>query len=433
MRKRVLYVVETLASCGTTDFVSDLARHLDPRRFAPAVLALRATPTDDWGAREQAGLRRFESQGTPAWVLHLRTDQNFRQRTRPLTRWLRQRRPDVLHAHSRPADLWCAWSGRRAGVPVRVYSRQATYGGLSLTTRLRYALAARSGAGVVAVSAAVGRHLRRDEWAPEGRVFPIPDGVDFEKLAPSDPPVDLREKLGLPEGARVVTCMASLQARKGQGVLIDAWPRVQARHPDAHLVLVGTGPEQPALAARARALGCDAAIVFAGWRDDYVDLLDQSDLIAHPSLWEGFSLTLLSAAALAKPIVATPLSSNLEMLGTAGCRFPEPRDIRDEFESQDPRAWARAIAEMLDDRRAARRLGREARRRVRARFSAELTARRHEALYDALLERAQVHWGGARPYGGSVRFAGNTQRSAQPAGANARFGAVRAAAGGAPR
>ncbi|NNL86963.1 MAG: glycosyltransferase [Myxococcales bacterium] len=432
MRKRVLYVVETLAGCGTTDFVCDLARHLDPRRFAPAVLALRAAPTDDWSAREQAGLRRFEAQGIPAWVLHLRADQNFRRRTRPLTRWLRERRPDVVHAHSRPADLWCAWSGRRAGVPVRIYSRQATYGGLSLTTRLRYALAARSGAGVVAVSAAVARHLRADEWAPEGRVFAIPDGVDFEKLAPSDPPpVVLRDKLGLPEEARLVTCLASLQARKGQGVLIDAWPRVQARHPDAHLVLVGTGPEQPSLVARARAVGCEAAIVFAGWRDDYVDLLDQSEMIAHPSLWEGFSLTLLSAAALAKPIVATPLSSNLEMLGAAGCRFPEPRDIRDEFESQDPRAWARAIADLLDDRRAARRLGREARRRVRARFSAELTARRHEALYDALLERAQVHWGGARPYGGSLRFAGKTQRFRPPA--TARVGAIRAATGGVSR
>ncbi len=406
MRKRVLYVVETLAGCGTTDCVGDLARHLDARRFAPAVLAVRTQADAEWAEREQAGLRAFEAAGIPAWVLNLSADQSFRQKTRPLTRWLRDRRPHVLHAHSRPADLWCAWSGRRAGVPVRLYSRQATYGGLSQTTRLRYAWAARSGSGVVAVSGAVGRHLRSREWAPPARVFSIADGVDFDKLVVSEPRVDVREKLGLDPDTRLVGCVASLQPRKGQAILVDAWPEVRRRQPDARLVLVGAGPDAAKLEQRARATGCADTICFAGWREDYIDFLDQFDVVAHPSLWEGFNLTLLSAAAMGRPIVATPLASNREMLGDAGCRYPDPSGFRDEFDSQDPEAWATAIVSLLEDSRDARRRGREAQRRVRARFSAVLAARRHEALYEELLRHARVHWTGTPLYGGALRFAG---------------------------
>ena len=99
-----------------------------------------------------------------------------------------------------------------------------------------------------------------------------------------------------------------------------------------------------------------------------------------------------------------------------GDRIKDWDSFHDEFATQDPAAWASAIVSLLEDGPDARRRSLEAKRRVRARFSAVLAARRHEALYEALLCRARVHWTGTPLYGGALRFAG--KKSCARAGAS---------------
>jgi glycosyltransferase involved in cell wall biosynthesis len=51
---------------------------------------------------------------------------------------------------------------------------------------------------------------------------------------------------------------------KGGSLLLRAFARVRERHPDLGLVWIGEGPERPALAREAAALGLEDAVLFRG-------------------------------------------------------------------------------------------------------------------------------------------------------------------------
>ncbi|QOR46977.1 glycosyltransferase family 4 protein [Trueperella pecoris] len=92
----------------------------------------------------------------------------------------------------------------------------------------------------------------------------------------------LRARYGLDE-APVVVCISRLVERKGQDRLIDAWPGVVARHPQAKLVIVGKGPYGDKLRAMAAASPVSASIVFTGE-------VQYTELVAHYSLGDIFAM-----------------------------------------------------------------------------------------------------------------------------------------------
>lgn len=388
-RIRVVQVVDRLEPCGVTELVRQLALNLPSARFENAVWAVRAAGASDIDpAREAEGGARLAACGIATATVELGADASLPRRVGALGRSLGAGRFDVVHAHSRPADWWCALAAPLAGVPVRLYSRQATYGAFSRGTRLRYAVAARLCDRVVAVSGAVERHLLERESAPRARVERIYDAIDLASVAAAAPWERTRARLGLGPRRPVVGVVAALTPRKGHRFLLEAVPSVLAAHPDAIFVVVGDGPEREALEARTRALGCAGAVRFLGTRADAIDLTAALDVFVLPSLWEGFNLSLLTACALGRAVVASNVGSCPEIVihGETGL-LPTPRAHALEAEALDPGALAGAISALLADRALRARLGAAARERVVARFGAAEMGARHAALYEHLLAR----------------------------------------------
>ncbi|MFY9263549.1 MAG: glycosyltransferase family 4 protein [Actinomycetaceae bacterium] len=93
----------------------------------------------------------------------------------------------------------------------------------------------------------------------------------------------LRARYGIACDAPVVVCISRLVERKGQDVLIDAWPAVTAAYPGTKLVIVGKGPYGEKLRARADASSARNDIVFTGE-------VPYSELAAHYSLGDIFAM-----------------------------------------------------------------------------------------------------------------------------------------------
>ena len=147
--------------------------------------------------------------------------------------------------------------------------------------------------------------------------------------------------------------------------------------PDALFVIAGEGPERRSLEARARALELDGRVVFLGYRNDPADLLSACDLFVLPSLFEGFPLSVLEAAAAGRPVIATAVDGTVEAVrhGETGLLVPPA----------DPAALAAAINALLRDPALAFRLGAAAKIHAYREFSADRMIEQVTESYDELL------------------------------------------------
>ncbi len=169
----------------------------------------------------------------------------------------------------------------------------------------------------------------------------------------------------------MLLALGRLVPQKGLDLAVQALPAIRASHPKAVLVIAGEGPERERLEALGRARGLADALFLPGRAGDVAALLEQADVLVHPSRWEGFGLVLLEAMLAARPIVATNVSSIPEIVVDGETGFLVPRNT--------PGALADAVVRVLD---APGTLGAAGRARALEHFSADAMARRTAEVYE---------------------------------------------------
>jgi glycosyltransferase involved in cell wall biosynthesis len=245
---------------------------------------------------------------------------------------------------------------------------------------------------LIAVSRAIVAKLVREGRTGHVPVELIHNGVDLARYDLTEACCTLPEEYGFAEGTPLVGVVARLEPEKGHATLLEAWPKVLARVPDARLLVVGEGSLADQLHEQAEQLGImgeacegdrcvgtrharpDAKVVFTGRRDDVPSVTAALDVAVLPSYREALGLAILEAMALARPVVATEVGGIPEMVehGVTGLLVP-PRD---------PGALADAIARLLTDHPFADVLGRNGHRLVRERFGVERMVAAIEGVYD---------------------------------------------------
>lgn len=257
-------------------------------------------------------------------------------------RWLRRERPDVLLLTSWRTTPWGAWAARRAGVP-RTVVRLGIVRTLRPGLRDAWPYRGRVDALIVNSPAVRDAWLRTAPWFPADEVHLVLNGV------PAAPPLSAAERaavragLGLSADAAVVAGAGRLSRRKGFDLLLDAFARADI--PCSELLLVGTGEEEAALRAQARALGIDARTRFAGERGDVPRVLGACDLFVLSSHNEGMANVMLEAMAAGIPVAAFDVSGVRDALGPAAGRPAAGRIVP----PADSDALADAIRDALRD------------------------------------------------------------------------------------
>ena len=141
----------------------------------------------------------------------------------------------------------------------------------------------------------------------------LPKGVDGERFRPDGSSV--RERFGL-NGRRVVLTVARLVPIKNVQRLLDAMAIARARVADAHLVVVGDGPESGTLREHAAALGIASAVTFAGFvpHAETPDFYRAADVFALSSDFDNSPNVVLEAMASGLPVVTTDVGGVRELV-----------------------------------------------------------------------------------------------------------------------
>jgi glycosyltransferase involved in cell wall biosynthesis len=290
---------------------------------------------------------------------------------------VRQVQPDLVHLHSSKAGL----AGRlalRGRLPTvfqpNGWSFLAASGALKPAVVAWERYATRWAHRVVHVSQR--ERTEAERLGIRGHAVVVPNGVDVEEFAAADDTARTRSRiaLGLPADAPIVVCVGRLCRQKGQDVLLAAWPRVRAVVPNAVAMLVGEGPDRPALEAAA-----GPGVLFAGATTDPRPWYAVADVVVLPSRWEGLSLVQLEAMASARCVVATDVSGAAEALPEAATVVPVG----------DPVALGAALALRLTHPELVAAEGAAARERASCRYDIRrVTARIREVYAEVLGDAA---------------------------------------------
>jgi len=284
---------------------------------------------------------------------------------------LRRHRPDVVLTLMEKDVRLTGPAARALGIPVVV--RRANDRPLKREPHFRVLYGWLPALHVANSEATRRTMLSSAPWLRPERVRVIHNGIDtaaLDALAAPD--------LGIPPAALAIGFVGRFDDRKGILELARAWPAVAAALPEAHLVMVGKGPEEE----QVRAMLADAPRVrWLGYRPDAAAVMKALDVLAVPSHWEGFGLVAAEALAVGTPVVAADASSLPEIVrhGEEGLLVP-PRD---------PAALADALVALGRDPASRARMAAAGVERIRAHFSLDAMIDRYEAVLREVAERGR--------------------------------------------
>jgi glycosyltransferase involved in cell wall biosynthesis len=307
---------------------------------------------------------------------------------RQLVGLIRRERPAIVHTHTSKAGFVGRLAARIARAPGVIHQPHGHifYGYYGAGWTALFIALERLAAGwtdriVTLTDRGTAEHLARGIGRPEQYVS-IPSGVPTERLRASAPPrAEARARLQLDQNAFVVMGLGRLIHIKGFDLAVRALPRVSAAISTTRLVLVGDGPERPALERLAASLGVADRVRMPGETTEVASHLVAADAVVVPSRNEGMGRVLVEAMALGRAVVATAVGGIPGVIADAECgRLITP---------EDPEALADALVELGRDAGLRRKLGEAGRQRAEA-FSTTVAHGKLLSLYAALAREKKL-------------------------------------------
>jgi len=207
----------------------------------------------------------------------------------------------------------------------------------------------------------------------------IPSGVDCSFFNPKKPKVTegaqrIRDKMGLGD-ATVIGYVGRLVPVKGLKYLLLAMKELQQEFPNTHLLIVGDGLQKAELERITQTLGINAS--FVGWKKDLLPYYETFDVFVLPSLQEGLSHSLLEAMAMKKPVIATNVGGNKDVITHGKNGFLVP--------ARNAMLLSSSVKKLIDNDGLRKKIGTLNRETIEKKFSWKNAVSQFEDLYRSLL------------------------------------------------
>lgn len=389
---RVLHVIPSLSpsSGGPSMALPAMARAL----AAPDLAVTVATTDDDGRGRHLTGVplgQKTERDGWELWYFPKQTE--FYKCSLPLRRWLRDHihEFDVVHIHA--VFSFASLSAGRAAAAARVPYIVRPLGvlnrwGMEKRRRLLKALSFRLLDLPMLQKAAAMHYTSRMEMEDASRFGLanlqriIPIGIDLSPFESLPPRTAFDAAFPETRDTRNILFLSRIDEKKGIDLLIAAYARIAAGHPQTRLVICGAG--DPALVEKLRAqaemLNISDRITWAGQvgGDLRLAAFAAAEVFVLPSHSENFGIALLEAMASGLPCLST---DQVALAADAA------RENAVALTARDPANIATALDQMLTSPGTCGQLAQNARALARRDYSLAAMGRSLRGLYDEIVNR----------------------------------------------
>jgi N-acetyl-alpha-D-glucosaminyl L-malate synthase BshA len=342
----------------------------------------------------QPGLT-FHRVETPSYPL-FREPQYILSLANKIVQVARHERLDIVHAHYAVPHATAAYLARQilvAGGLLRVPAIITTLHGTDITLlgadrsyseTVAFCISQSDGVTAVSESLKADTYRELPGVTADTDIRVIPNFLNcavHHRVAASG----IRERLIGDPTAKVVIHVSNFRPVKRVDVVIEVFERLQRRL-NAHLLMVGDGPDFDRASRLATERGLDERVHFLGEQDQVLPLLSIADLFLLPSSQESFGLAALEAMACEVPVVATRVGGLPEVVedGQSGFLHP-PADLD---------GMAASALRILTDRSLHDGLAARAKQTVRTKFCGEKIVPMYEAYYEEVRSRRAEGAGG---------------------------------------
>jgi len=303
-------------------------------------------------------------------------------------RLLRRERFTIVHTHNAFHGIAGRIAARCARVPIVVQTVHNWYyldPPDALRARVYLWLERLAG---LASSAVL--FLNSDDFAraAHNRIVPsrrrafIGNGIDVAGFAAAAAAADgslVRNELGIPEDALLVTMMARLEYPKDHDTFLRAFADIAAGLPAVRALLLGYGLQRPRIDALVDELGLADRVIVEDHRDDVPAVMRASDLFVLSSYREGFGRSLVEAMVAGVPVIGSDVAGIRDVIedGVNGFRPT----------GGDPQALAERMRQLLGDADLRRDVAQRARVYAMEKFDESHPIGRIDAVYRELIAR----------------------------------------------
>lgn len=362
----ILYLSTSSGPGGAERVISNLSASLDPARYRAILCLFRPGWIQEH--TENRGVRTYviPTQGMFDWRWVLR-----------VKRLLKDEHVDLIHAHEFDANVQGTFVAALSGVPLVATVHGKNYFWEKLRRRLAYQWVSRN-ATMVAVSENLKQFIVEKVGVDSGHVKVVYNGVDLLPHCGPDDIDQCRKELDLPTSDQIVGVVGNLYPVKGHQYLIAAIPAVLAKCPNTTFIFAGRGQLEGELKEQAHQLGVAQKVRFLGLRQDIPRILAVLHAFVLPSLSEGLSMAILEAMVAGKPVIATDVGGNPELVEDSETGYLVP--------SQNSQALADRLISLLMNRDRALQFGKVGQLRAQGQFSLRTMVREYQAIYDQCIE-----------------------------------------------
>ena len=365
-RIRVLFIIDELDIGGTEQQIFELVKRLDRDTYTPMVCCFRPGRVS----------RDIEAAGVPVFTLRKRAKLDVKL-IAGLVKLMRRERIDLVQTYLFTANTWGRVAAILAGIPIIVSSERNVD---MWEDRFKPVIGRwldRWTHKTIGNSQAVKDYLVGKGLRPE-RVQVIYNGVDAGRFEEPVTPSVTKAELGIPPHCAVVGFLARLEPQKDPQTFLQAAALIRRRLPAVWFLVIGGGSLQSELEREVQALGLRDRLIFTGPRRDVPRLLAACDLSVMSSVKEGMSNTIMESMAAGKPMVATRVGGNAELIADGETGFLVP--------PRDPSALADAIQRILEDPVLSKSMGVQAQTRIVNQCSVDAMVHATKRLYDGAVE-----------------------------------------------
>lgn len=209
----------------------------------------------------------------------------------------------------------------------------------------------------------------------QSKIVVIPSGVDITHFDPERHEVQkkvsqLKDKLAIDDKI-IIGYAGRLYPAKGLIYLFSAVKKIQDKHSDIAILIVGDGTQRKELETIARDL--KVKTIFTGWQSDLPLYYSLMDIFVLPSLFEGLPNVILEAMAMKKAVVATKVGGIPDVASDGENGFLVP--------ARDVPQLAFALEKLIEDDTLRGKMGVMNRQKVKACFLWSKTAEKVEKVY----------------------------------------------------